>query len=205
MENEKNNSEVEEIKKEEIKQESLLKEFVKNPFEQIKLTAKGEKNIIKKSIGIMIIFALMYLIYAITYSIKNGIYKDSYNMIMMIIILILEPIISILISSVVIMIIAKKETKDFSTILSTVVISEIPARFYCIIKIIETLVVRNITVLTNPVAILLNSLSIVFMCVGIKEILEEKDNKKFIKKYALMIICIEYITVFLSNLIRIAL
>lgn len=186
------------FKKDAEETKGFLKEMFVNPFEAIKKVANGEENVLKKAIIIMIVFIASSVIATIISLIKYGKYSGIGNNLLSFVAALLNPIFFIAVPALVILVFNQKNKKSLITVISTLVIANIPAVINSVIGIVEYLV-SGITIITSPVTTALSALGIVFTYFGMKELFNE-ESEKFFKKYVLIKIIASFVIVILARI-----
>lgn len=185
------------FKKDTVETTNFLKEMFVNPFETIRKVANDEENILKKALIIMILFIASGVICKIISLTKYGKYSSIGNNLLGIVASFLNPIFFIVVPAIVVLIFNTKNKKSLITIISTLIIANIPVVVTYVIDIIEVLV-SGISIITGPISTALSALAIVFTYFGMKELFNE-DTEKFFKKFAIIKLVSAFILVILSR------
>ena len=95
----------------------------------------------------------------------------------------LVPILTLLVLAVSIYLINNKNKKSFLTILITVIIAKIPVVIATVVSLLN-IINSSVSKLTTPFSGFCNIISTVLLYFGTKSLFEEKEDNKFIKKFA---------------------
>ena len=166
----------------------------KNPIGELKNISEDNSNKnFKYAIILAVIWILAEVILGIFYS------SFSWNVIKYLLPLIkiaIAPILSILILSLTIFILNKKKDKSLITIMSVVTAARLPIVIASVLSLLK-LISRNVRTVTTPFGLLCGVISTVLIYFGAKFLLGEKDDKSYIKQFAIIegIYYIAYIVV----------
>ena len=166
----------------------------KDPLGQLKNISedKSNKNF-KYAIILAVVWILAEVILGMFYS------SFSWNVIKYLLPLIkiaVAPILSILILSLTIFILNKKKDKSLVKILSVVKSEKLPFVIASVLSLLK-LISRDVKTVTTPFELLCGVISTVLVYFGAKYLLGEKDDKSYIKQFAIIegIYYIAYIVV----------
>ncbi len=187
------------LKKDAKETKSFLKEILSNPFESVRRIAENEENVFSKVIILMIVWILASVIIGVISLIKYGKYSSIGNNIMDFISYILSPILYILVPAIIILIMNKNNKKSLITIISTLTISAVPVIIIEIIDVIESLI-SGITIISSPISTMFSAISLVLTYFGMKDLFGEKENKNFIKKYAIIKLLSAFVLIILGRI-----
>ena len=166
----------------------------KNPIGELKNISEDNSNKnFKYAIILAVIWILAEVILGIFYS------SFSWNVIKYLLPLIkiaIAPILSILILSLTIFILNKKKDKSLITIMSVVTAARLPIVIASVLSLLK-LISRDVRTVTTPFGLLCRVISTVLIYFGAKFLLGEKDDKSYIKQFAIIegIYYIAYIVV----------
>lgn len=166
----------------------------KNPIGELKNISEDNSNKnFKYAIILAVIWILAEVILGIFYS------SFSWNVIKYLLPLIkiaIAPILSILILSLTIFILNKKKDKSLITIMSVVTAARLPIVIASVLSLLK-LISRDVRTVTTPFGLLCGVISTVLIYFGAKFLLGEKDDKSYIKQFAIIegIYYIAYIVV----------
>lgn len=186
------------FKKDAEETKGFLKEMFVNPFEAIKKVANDEENVLKKAMIIMIVFIVAEVIGTIISLIKYGKYSGFGNNFLSFVAAFLNPIFFIVVPALVVLIFNQKNKKSLITVISTLIISNIPAVINSIIGIVESLV-SGITIISTPISTALSALGVVFTYFGMKELFNE-ESETFFKKFVLIKLLAAFVLVILARI-----
>ncbi len=166
----------------------------KNPIGELKNISEDNSNKnFKYAIILAVIWILAEIILGIFYS------SFSWNVIKYLLPLIkiaVAPILSILIISLTIFILNKNKDKSLVTIMSVVTAAKLPIVIASVLNLLK-LISRDVRTVTTPFGLLCGVISTVLIYFGAKFLLGEKDDKSYIKQFAIIegIYYIAYIVV----------
>lgn len=155
----------------------------KNPIGELKNISedKANKNF-KYAIILAVIWILAEVILGMFYS------SFSWNVIKYLLPLIkvaIAPILSILVLSLTIFVLNKNKDKSLITIMSVVTAAKLPVVISSVINLL-ILISRDVRTVTNPFELLCSAISTVLLYFGAKILLGEKDDKSYIKQFAII-------------------
>lgn len=166
----------------------------KNPIGELKNISEDNSNKnFKYAIILAVIWIFAEVILGMFYS------SFSWNIIKYLLPLIkiaVAPILSILILSLTIFILNKKKDKSLVTIMSVVTAAKLPIVIASVLSLLK-LISRDVRTVTTPFELLCGVISTVLVYFGAKYLLGEKDDKSYIKQFAIIegIYYIAYIVV----------
>lgn len=186
------------LKKDAKETKSFLKEMFSNPFEAVRRVAEDGENVLSKVVFLMIIWIAASVIAGIITIMKYGKYSSIGNNLMDFISYILGPILYILVPAIIILIMNKQNKKSLITIISTLTIAAVPTIINEIIDIIEGLV-SGITIISSPISTMFSAIALVLTYFGMKDLFGEKEDKTFIKKYAIIKLLAAFVLIILGR------
>lgn len=186
------------LKKDAKETKSFLKEMFSNPFEAVRRVAEDGENVFSKVVFLMIIWIAASVIAGIITIMKYGKYSSIGNNLMDFISYILGPILYILVPAIIILIMNKQNKKSLITIISTLTIAAVPTIINEIIDIIEGLV-SGITIISSPISTMFSAIALVLTYFGMKDLFGEKEDKSFIKKYAIIKLLAAFVLIILGR------
>lgn len=186
------------LKKDAKETKSFLKEMFSNPFEAVRRVAEDGENVLSKVVFLMIIWIAASVIAGIITIMKYGKYSSIGNNLMDFISYILGPILYILVPAIIILIMNKQNKKSLITIISTLTIAAVPTIINEIIDIIEGLV-SGITIISSPISTMFSAIALVLTYFGMKDLFGEKEDKSFIKKYAIIKLLAAFVLIILGR------
>lgn len=172
----------EDLKKNASETKNFIFGMFKNPIEELKNIANDTTNsYFKYSIILVVVWILALLIF---YS--AGINTiNIFRYVLPIIKLILSPISIVFIMSLIIFVMNKNKDKGLITIISVVTATKLPVVISSVVSLL-VLFSKDISKVTVMFASLCSVISTVLLYFGIKFILNEDDDKKFIKTFAII-------------------
>lgn len=187
------------LKKDAEETKGFLKEMLLNPFEAVRRVAEDEENVFSKVIVLMIVWIAASVITGIISLAKYGKYSSIGNNIIDFISYILNPIFYIVVPAIIILIMNKNNKKSLITIISTLTIASVPIIINRVIDIIEGLV-SGITIISSPISTMFSAIALVLTYFGMKDLFGEKEDKGFIKKYAIIKLLAAFVLVILGRI-----
>lgn len=182
------------IKDETKKTKGFVIDMFKNPLNKLEEISKDGGTFFKTAIFMIIIWIVAVFIKSTYSTIYYWGFSRVFSNIIDVLKNILVPIISVLVYSLIIFILNKENKKSLIEIISVVTATKLPIVIASIVSIL-TIFSYEINKLTIAFSSLCNVLTIVLSYFGYKAIFSEKDDKKFIKKFAIIeiIYCVVYV------------
>lgn len=177
----------------------FLKEMFVSPFEAIRKVANDEENILPKAVMIMIIFIAASVIYTIISLMKYGKYSGFGNNVLSLVASVLNPAFYIAVPAIIVLIFNRTNKKSLITVISTLIVTSIPAVVNEVISII-TILVSGASIITSPISTMFTVVSTVFTYFGMKYLFEEEDDAKFIKTFAIIKLLAAFVLVILGRI-----
>ncbi len=171
----------------------------KNPIGELKNIAEDKTN---KNFKYAVIIAIVWILSSIILGLYN--YSITWNIFRYLLILLkvaVVPILTILVLSLTIFILNKNKDKSLVTIMSVVTAAKLPIVTAMVVSLLR-LISKDVQIVTNPFTLLCVAISTVLIYFGTKYLLGEKDDKTYIKQFAI-IEGIYYIAVILLGLLQI--
>lgn len=173
------------IKDETMKTKGFIAEMFKNPLSKIKDIAKEESKYFKTAIFILIIWTIAVFIKSTYSTIYYWGFSRVWTNILDVLKDILAPALGILAYSIVIFVLNKKNNKSLTSVISTVTLVQLPLAIASVISLL-TIFSYEFTKITVAFTSLCAVISIILAYFGYKEIFNEKEDSKFIKKFILI-------------------
>lgn len=167
------------INKEARETHGFVKGMCVEPFETVERVAKGEEEVFKRAVVLLIIHiaaAVIATLFGYSYGILNKLKE--------IILSGISPIIAILVPTILIILMNKNNKKSATTIISTLVVASVPSIVVSIIDVLEVLL-RNVYLITSPISTALSAIAIILSFVGMKTLFNEEKGK-FLPKFAII-------------------
>lgn len=178
----KNSLNKEDLKKSANETKNFIVGMFKNPLEELKNIANDTENsYFKYSIIIIVIWLLAILI-----SYLAGIRTlRIFSYILPLIKVLLSPIIIVCVTALILFVMNKNKDKNLMTIISVVTATKIPT---VIARVVSLLVIfsSDISRITSRFTSLCSAISTVLLYFGAKFVLNEEDDKKFIRRFAIL-------------------
>lgn len=173
------------IKDETIKTKGFIGEMFKNPLEKIKEIAKEDSKYFKTAIFILIIWTIAVFIKSTYSTIYYWGFSRVWTNILDVLKNILAPALGILAYSIIIFVLNKKNKKSLTSVISTVTLAQLPLAIASVISLL-TIFSYEFTKIIVAFTGLCAVISIILAYFGYKEILNEKEDSIFIKKFILI-------------------
>jgi hypothetical protein len=187
------------IKKDSKETKNFLKEMFSDPFQAVKDVAEEKENVFSKAIVLMIVYIAASIIAKIISLIKYGKYYSFGTNFMDLISSILNPVFYIAVPAIIVFLYNRKNKKPLTTVISTLVISNVTMIISEIVSII-TVLVSGISIITSPISTVLSAIAIILTYVGMKTLFGEDENKAFIKKYAIIEFLVAIVLIILARI-----
>lgn len=193
------------FKKEELKNSATeTKNFIigmfKNPIGELNKIATDGTATFKYAVILVIVWMAAKLITTLGTTV-SWTFSIFSTVLLPIIKTLLVPVLSVLVLSGIIFMMNKKKDKSLITILSVVTAAYLPKVISAVLNILLIINYR-VTTLTSPFAALCSVITTVLLYFGIKALLGENDDTKFIKTFV-MIEAIYYIAYIIIGLLGI--
>lgn len=173
------------IKDETIKTKSFIVEMFKNPLSKMKEIANEDSKYFKTAIFILVIWILAIFIKTTFSTIYYWGFSRVFENIVTVLKNILVPFVSVIAYSLIIFILNKDNKKSLTNIISTVTTTKLPLMIAAIVSIL-TLFSYEFTKITVAFTNLCTILTIVLSYFGYKNLFNETEDEKFIKKFAMI-------------------
>lgn len=173
------------IKDETIKTKGFIGEMFKNPINKIKEIAKEDSKYFKTAIFVLIIWTIAVFIKATYSTIYYWGFSRVFTNILDVLKSILAPVLGIIVYSVAIFVLNKKSKKSLTSIISTVTATQLPLAIASILSLLTIFsyeFTKIITAFTGLCAVI----TIILSYFGYREIFNQEDDEKFIKKFILI-------------------
>lgn len=187
------------LKKDAEETKGFLKEMFSNPFQAVRRVAEDEENVLSKVIVLMIVWIAASVISGVISLMRYGKYSSIWNNITDFVSYILNPVFYIVVPAIIILIMNKQNKKSLITIISTLTISAVPTIINRIIDVVEGLV-SGITIVSSPISTMFSAIALILTYFGMKDLFGEKEDKAFIKKYAIIKVLAAFVLVILGRI-----
>lgn len=174
------------VKQDAIETKGFIIDLFKNPLEKIKSIVDDNTNkFFKYSIFIAIIW--MVVIFAAQMFSRSYLWKYglAFHNLFSVIKATIAPVIGVIVLALIVLILNKENKKSLTHLFTIIMTVKIPLVFAAVLNIL-TIVSSSITSLTNPVVIFCQVISITLTYFALKDVFGEKEDSKFIKKFALI-------------------
>lgn len=174
------------IKEETKATKGFIVEMFKNPLEKIKEVANDNSaKFFKTAIFLLIVWTVIVFIKSCYSTIYYWGFSRVFSNILSVLKDILAPAIGVIVYSVIVLLLSKKNKKSLTTVISTITITKTPIILASLVSLL-TLISSGISTIISPFSKLCSIVAIVLGYFGFKNLFEEDDDKKFIKKYVLI-------------------
>jgi len=180
------------IKKDSIETKGFILDMFKDPLGKIKdIAAENSGKYLTYSIIILVIWIVSKLIY-ICFNFSN-IWNLGENFIT-IIKTAIQPALIVLTMSIILFVMNQKNKKSLTTVLTVVIVANIPIVLSSIVDILR-IVSSEIRIVANPFSSLCKLISVILMYFAAKSLFKEDEDSKFIRKF--VIIQVIYFTAYI--------
>ena len=184
------------FKKDASETKGFVKEMFANPIEAVKRAA-SEENIFGKVVILMIVFLAASLLGTL---VSRRSYYGLGGIIKSVVLSILLPLVNVIAYSLSGFVLQGSNKKKLTTVISTVVVAYVPIICTYIIDILENLV-SEVTLVTSPISLALKAVSVVLGYFGFKELTNEENGGKALRKYAVIIFVAQLIIRVVSRIL----
>ena len=177
----------------------FLKTAFSDPFEAIEEIANEKNEVFPKTVILVALFVIISFVSQLISLIRSGGHYSFGSNFTSFISSITSPIIYILVPSVVVFLFNTKNRRKITTIISTITTCYIPTICATLVTLLRNLM-PDLRIITNPIATTARALSIILLYFGIKNILDENDDKHYMRKFAIIYVIISLILLLLANI-----
>ena len=177
----------------------FLKTAFSDPFEAIEEIANEKNEVFPKTVILVALFVIISFVSQLISLIRSGGHYSFGSNFTSFISSITSPIIYILVPSAVVFLFNTKNRRKITTIISTITTCYIPTICATLVTLLRNLM-PDLRIITNPIATTARALSIILLYFGIKNILDENDDKHYMRKFAIIYVIISLILMLLSNI-----
>lgn len=181
------------VKKDALETKGFITDIIKDPLGKIKAIVDDNNNkFLKYAIILIVVWMAAILVKSVfgtTYFWKYGAFKNMLSIIKSVI----APAIGILSMSVIILILNKENKKTLSHLVTVVTTAKIPLVMSAVVSLL-TILSSSMSSFTTPFSKFCSVISIILTYFALKNIFAEKENSKFVKRFALIeaIYCVVY-------------
>lgn len=173
------------VKEETSKAKGFVVELFKDPIEKIKEIANADNKYFKTALFILIIWVITIFIKSTYSTIYYWGFARVWSNILDVLKNILAPVLGILAYTIIIFIFNKKNKKSLTSVISTVTATQLPLVVASLASLL-TIFSHDIIKITTAFTKLCTIITIVLSYFAYKEIFAEKEDNKFVKKFALI-------------------
>ena len=177
----------------------FLKTAFSDPFEAIEEIANEKNEVFPKTVILIALFVIISFVSQLISLIRSGGHYSFGSNFTSFISSITSPIIYIIVPSAVVFLFNTKNRRKITTIISTITTCYIPTICATLVTLLRNLM-PDLRIVTNPIATTARALSIILLYFGIKNILDENDDKHYMRKFAIIYVIISLILLLLSNI-----
>lgn len=177
----------------------FLKTAFSDPFEAIEEIANEKNEVFPKTVILIALFVIISFVSQLISLIRSGGHYSFGSNFTSFISSITSPIIYILVPSAVVFLFNTKNRRKITTIISTITTCYIPTICATLVTLLRNLM-PDLRIITNPIATTAKALSIILLYFGIKNILDENDDKHYMRKFAIIYVIISLILLLLANI-----
>ena len=177
----------------------FLKTAFSDPFEAIEEIANEKNEVFPKTVILIALFVIISFVSQLISLIRSGGHYSFGSNFTSFISSITSPIIYILVPSAVVFLFNTKNRRKITTIISTITTCYIPTICATLVTLLRNLM-PDLRIITNPIATTARALSIILLYFGIKNILDENDDKHYMRKFAIIYAIISLILLLLANI-----
>ena len=177
----------------------FLKTAFSDPFEAIEEIANEKNEVFPKTVILIALFVIISFVSQLINLIRSGGHYSFGSNFTSFISSITSPIIFILVPSAVVFLFNTKNRRKITTIISTITTCYIPTICATLVTLLRNLI-PDLRIITNPIATTARALSVILLYFGIKNILDENDDKHYMRKFAIIYVIISLILLLLANI-----
>ena len=177
----------------------FLKTAFSDPFEAIEEIANEKNEVFPKTVILIALFVIISFVSQLISLIRSGGHYSFGSNFSSFISSITSPIIYIIVPSAVVFLFNTKNRRKITTIISTITTCYIPTICATLVTLLRNLM-PDLRIITNPIATTARALSVILLYFGIKNILDENDDKHYMRKFAIIYVIISLILMLLSNI-----
>ncbi len=177
----------------------FLKTAFSDPFEAIEEIANEKNEVFPKTVILIALFVIISFVSQWISFFRSGKHYSFGSNFSLFISSITSPIIYILVPSAVVFLFNTKNRRKITTIISTITTCYIPTICATLVVLLRNLI-PDLRIITNPIATTARALSIILLYFGIKNILDENDDKHYMRKFAIIYAIISLILMLFSNI-----
>lgn len=177
----------------------FLKTAFSDPFEAIEEIANEKNEVFPKTVILIALFVIISFVSQLISLIRSGGHYSFGSNFTSFISSITSPIIYILVPSAVVFLFNTKNRRKITTIISTITTCYIPTICATLVTLLRNLM-PDLRIITNPIATTARALSVILLYFGIKNILDENDDKHYMRKFAIIYVIISLILLLLANI-----
>ena len=179
---------------------NFLKAVFSNPFETIEEIATEKNDVFPKAVLLIILYTALIFVARFINIIRGSGYHSGHSFTRFVSSL-TSPILYIAATSCIIFIfnrITKSNNKKMTTVISTVTTCYIPVIVAAALMVVMA-IFPTLAVVINPLMTALRAIAVILLYFGVKNILEENDDKQYMLKFFCIYAVIQFVVGLLSN------
>lgn len=179
---------------------NFLKAVVSNPFETIEEIATEKNDVFPKAVLLIILYTALIFVARFINIIRGSGYHSGHSFSEFVSSL-TSPLLYILATSCIIFVfnrVTKSDNKKMTTIISTVTTCYIPIIVAAALKVVLS-IFTDLGVVLNPLMAASRAIAIILLYFGVKNILDENDDKQYMLKFFCIYAIIQFVVLLLSN------
>ncbi len=179
---------------------NFLKAVVSNPFEAIEEIATEKNDVFPKAVLLIVLYTALIFVARFINIIRGSGYHSGHSFSEFVSSL-TSPLLYILATSCIIFVfnrVTKSDNKKMTTIISTVTTCYIPIIVAAALKVVLS-IFTDLGVVLNPLMAASRAIAIILLYFGVKNILDENDDKQYMLKFFCIYAIIQFVVLLLSN------
>lgn len=162
----------------------FITEMIKNPFAKIKEIVEDKEN---KNLKLAIIFIIIWIVAVFIKALylKYWSFSALFRNVLSLVKKIIAPALSVLVLSSIVYVMNKKEKKSMLSLITSITIAKLPTIFASVFSLL-TIIGSGVSIITSPISSICSIITTILTYFTIKEIMQEDDDSKFIKKFVII-------------------
>ena len=179
---------------------NFLKAVFSNPFETIEEIATEKNDVFPKAVLLIILYTALIFVARLINMFRGSSFNSGHSFTRFVSSL-TSPILYIAATSCIIFIfnrVTKSNNKKMTTVISTVTTCYIPVIVAAALMVVMA-IFPTLAVVINPLMTALRAIAVILLYFGVKNILEENDDKQYMLKFFCIYAIIQFVVGLLSN------
>lgn len=179
---------------------NFLKAVFSNPFETIEEIATEKNDVFPKAVLLIILYTALIFAARLINMFRGSSFNSGHSFTRFVSSL-TSPILYIAATSCIIFIfnrVTKSNNKKMTTVISTVTTCYIPVIVAAALMVVMA-IFPTLAVVINPLMTALRAIAVILLYFGVKNILEENDDKQYMLKFFCIYAVIQFVVGLLSN------